>query len=409
MSSILYVFYNANLIDWCINSRVDIIEANFIDHINILVVNDSVEKNVLTLKSIHVEFCIIWAHQHDSLFVLIKYELIHFRRFSISSNLEMILRIFDYQIAFSSKCKYLEVMMNNQLIWKHHLKYLKKKSINKLSILTILVKFIWEVNTENLRRIYLIIVLSQFIYYVLIWYVFHEEHDFKQKKNAALIFMRDIQIKTIQIIANVFRSIVEATLNVELYLLSIRQQLNMIIYDALLRLIISSTYLFIKSLKVLSNRFLALNQTQHQRMLYAQLSFLQKLKIKYVAVFNKDLDRFELRISFFVIFWWKFSIIIIVSSAEVAIITHNKIMKECNHLIIFTNEIDIDDQIEASAVTIISLMSSMTLIIVNKKQVYLNSITKTTIYFEEIVELDLILNVVENYLKDRSIAIFTNC
>jgi hypothetical protein len=198
-------------------------------------------------------------------------------------------------------------------------------------------------------------------------------------------------------------------LNVELYLLSIRQQLNMIIYDALLRLIISSTYLFIKSLKVLSNRFLALNQTQHQRMLYAQLSFLQKLKIKYVAVFNKDLDRFELRISFFVIFWWKFSIIIIVSSAEVAIITHNKIMKECNHLIIFTNEIDIDDQIEASAVTIISLMSSMTLIIVNKKQVYLNSITKTTIYFEEIVELDLILNVVENYLKDRSIAIFTNC
>jgi hypothetical protein len=76
----------------------------------------------------------------------------------------------------------------------------------------------------------------------------------------------------------------------------------MIIYDALLRLIINSTYSFIKSLKVLFNRFFVLNQTQHQRMFYAQLSSLQKLKIKYAAVFNKDLDKFEFRIFFFVIF-----------------------------------------------------------------------------------------------------------
>jgi hypothetical protein len=50
-------------------------------------------------------------------------------------------------------------MMNNQLIWKHHLKHLNEKSINKLSILTILIEFIWEVSIEDLRRIYLIIVL----------------------------------------------------------------------------------------------------------------------------------------------------------------------------------------------------------------------------------------------------------
>jgi hypothetical protein len=46
---------------------------------------------------------------------------------------------------------------------------------------------------EDLRRIYLIIVLSQFIYYVSIWYVLNEKHDFKQKKNVALIFMKNIQ------------------------------------------------------------------------------------------------------------------------------------------------------------------------------------------------------------------------
>jgi hypothetical protein len=114
--------------------------------------------------------------------------------------------------------------------------------------------------------------------------------------------MRDIQTRATQIIFDAFRSIVEATLNVELYLLSIRQQLNMIIYDALLRLIINFAYFFIKNLRVLLNRFLALEQTQHQRMLYAQLSSLQKLKIKYAAVFNRDLNKFELRILFSVIF-----------------------------------------------------------------------------------------------------------
>jgi ABC-type multidrug transport system permease subunit len=113
--------------------------------------------------------------------------------------------------------------------------------------------------------------------------------------------MKNIQIRAVQIISDAFRFIVEIALNVKLYLFSIRQQLNMIIYDALLRLIISSTYSFIKNFRVLINRSLVLNQTQHQRMLYAQLSSLQKLKIKYAAVFNRDLDKFELRIFFFVI------------------------------------------------------------------------------------------------------------
>jgi ABC-type multidrug transport system permease subunit len=112
---------------------------------------------------------------------------------------------------------------------------------------------------EDLRRIYLIIVLSQFIYCVSIWYVLNDEHDFKQKKNAILFFMKSIQIRAAQIISDVFKSIFDAILNIELYFFFIRQQLDMIIYDALLRLIISSIYSFIKSLRVLLNRSFVLN------------------------------------------------------------------------------------------------------------------------------------------------------
>jgi hypothetical protein len=221
--------------------------------------------------------------------------------------------------------------------------------------------------------------------------------------------MKNIQIRTIQINSEIFKSIVDAILNVELYLFSIRQQLNMIIYDTLLRLIINSIYFFIKSFRVLFNRSFVFNQTQHQRMLYAQLSSLQKLKIKYTAIFNKDLNRFELRILFFVIFWWKFSIIIIVNTAKIAIITHDQIMKKCIYLTIFTNDIDIDNRVEAFAKTMIFLTSNMFFIMMNKKQTYLKSIIKITIYFEKIMKLDLALNIIENHLKNRLIVIFSNC
>jgi hypothetical protein len=116
MSSILHVFYNANLIDWCINSQTNIIAADFIDDINILVMSDSIEENVLILKTIHVELCMIWTNQHDSLFVSTEYKFIHFKRHSVSSDSKMILKILDHQIVLFSKCKYLEIVMNSQLI-----------------------------------------------------------------------------------------------------------------------------------------------------------------------------------------------------------------------------------------------------------------------------------------------------
>jgi hypothetical protein len=84
-------------------------------------------------------------------------------------------------------------------------------------------------------------------------------------------------------------------------------------------------------------------------------------------------------------------------------------MQNCSHLIIFTNDIDIDNQIEAFAIIIIFSMTSIIFIMMNKKQIYLKFITKITIYFEKIMKLDLVLNVIENHLKNRLIAIFTNC
>jgi hypothetical protein len=103
--------------------------------------SESIEENVVSLKTIHVESCMIWAHQHESLFVSIKYELIHFRCFLASSNSKMTLRISDHQIVFFK----MQISRDNNEQSTHlktSFEAFKKKSINKLSILTILIEFI---------------------------------------------------------------------------------------------------------------------------------------------------------------------------------------------------------------------------------------------------------------------------
>ncbi len=91
-----------------------------------------------------------------------------------------------------------------------------------------------------------------------------------------------------------------------------------------------------------------------------------------------------------------------------AIIIHDQIMKKCNHLIIFTNDINIDNQVEAFAMTIIFSTSNIISIMMNKKQIYLKSIIEITIYSEEMMKFDLALNITKNHSWNRLIVIFTN-
>ena len=79
MSPIFYLFYNADLIEFFVDSSRGILVSGFINDVVIIAVNDSAEKNLITLTSAH-ERATEWATSHGSVFASAKYELIHFRR-----------------------------------------------------------------------------------------------------------------------------------------------------------------------------------------------------------------------------------------------------------------------------------------------------------------------------------------
>ena len=130
-----------------------------------------------------------------------------------------------------------------------------------------------------------------------------------------------------------------------------------------------------------------LEATQHQRILYAQLSSLHKFEIKYVTIFRKNIINFENRISFSEFFWWQSSKIIIVSIVEEIVKNHDHIMKN-DYLAIFTNDSDIENKIKIFAMTIFISIKRETSIVMKKKQTYVEFFTKETIYFEKLIELE---------------------
>ena len=131
--------------------------------------------------------------------------------------------------------------------------------------------------------------------------MFFKSHEFKQKQKTTFTIIRDLQVKIVRIIVNVFKFIVDLILNIKLFLLFIEQQLNKMIFNFFFHIKISFWYEFIINHHTLSNQNLSSNMTQHQRFFYAQLSFLHKLKWCYVLIFNQNLIFFKRYILFLMI------------------------------------------------------------------------------------------------------------
>ncbi len=83
---ILFLFFNASLIEKCKTLKIKIEVLNFINNINILVYNKFIEEICRTLSRVH-DVCTKWVCTHDATFASEKYELTHFIRKSKRFNM----------------------------------------------------------------------------------------------------------------------------------------------------------------------------------------------------------------------------------------------------------------------------------------------------------------------------------
>jgi hypothetical protein len=128
LSLILYLFYNANLLKTCDKLEINTSSLEYVDDINILTYEKSIENNCRTLKRVH-RLCERWTTRHEFVFASIKYELIHFIRNLKKFNMTIIINIDTNIIQLKTDIRMLKVQIDYKLKWESHVKKIQKKMI----------------------------------------------------------------------------------------------------------------------------------------------------------------------------------------------------------------------------------------------------------------------------------------
>ena len=113
ISFIFYLFYNAELLETCIDENLKTAASDFVNDVAIMTINSTKINTLEALQKSH-EKTIKWAKTHESIFVSTKYKLIHFKK-NISVNLELFLKLSNHFVNFEEKCKYLRIIMNSRV------------------------------------------------------------------------------------------------------------------------------------------------------------------------------------------------------------------------------------------------------------------------------------------------------
>ncbi len=114
ISSILFLFFNASLIEKCKALEIKIEVLDFVNDIDILIYNKIIKSICKTLSQAY-DVCAKWAQTHDATFASEKYELTHFTRKSKRFNMTVNLHIENSIIKLKLNVQVLEVQLNMKL------------------------------------------------------------------------------------------------------------------------------------------------------------------------------------------------------------------------------------------------------------------------------------------------------
>ncbi len=139
LSLILYLFYNANLLEACDDIKLKTSFTDFINDINILTYEEFMKCNCRVLSEIY-DRCEQWSKTHDIKFLMTKHELIHFIKTLKWFNMKVDVKLMKHQINLKSNIKDLKVQLNFKLKWVTYMHHVKAKLVIKQKIMQTIIK-----------------------------------------------------------------------------------------------------------------------------------------------------------------------------------------------------------------------------------------------------------------------------
>ncbi|KAI3545670.1 zinc knuckle [Colletotrichum abscissum] len=221
LSPILYLFYNADLLDSC-NETGDTTATGFIDDVAILAVGDSTEETCQKLQEA-LRKAETWALTHASVFAPEKFQLTHFTRAKTRIDTDKTLHSQWGEIKPKTTCKYLGLIMDSALKWKQHIDETERKVTNTVTALSSLGSSTWGVMTREMRTIYRGVAIPQMMYACSLW----SNSGWGQMgyTKRTLNRLQRLQARAARAMCGAYRATSFPALDVEMHLLPVEQQI----------------------------------------------------------------------------------------------------------------------------------------------------------------------------------------
>ena len=389
LSPMLYLFYNADLLETCAAQGVMVI--GYIDDVNLLAVSSSTEENCRLLTEAHAQ-AERWAAMHASVFAVKKYELTHFTKTPARFDTEHGITLGGRYLSPSDSCRFLGVLLDQKLSGKTHVQQLQARATTTLAALSSIAGSTWGVPTLGLRQIYRSIILPRILYCCSIWAIGSQRSRSIEARLADTV--EAIQYRAARIIAGAFRATSKAALDIELFLLPAAQVVKKHMGETLLRM--ASTPLY-RQLVQLTER----TWDSRKRDCPNTRGPMFRIRKHWNERLDGLLTNVEQRLPHLFPPWQKPANVCIAKSRELAISQHDQTRKDTDTLAIYTDGSAIDGHVGAAA-TAPAAKTRLTK--------YMGTIRATTVFAAELQGIVMALELAgaEMVHGKRKIAVFTD-
>ena len=135
LSPILFLFYNAELLEWCAKPCNEVGCLGFVYDVTLIAWGESTENNCQQLAEAHTQ-CSQWARRYGACFAPEKYELMHFTCRWTRHSRTAAVRIESQVMEPTGAMQVLGVWLDPALHWKSHLDAVAGKMKTQLRALT---------------------------------------------------------------------------------------------------------------------------------------------------------------------------------------------------------------------------------------------------------------------------------
>ncbi len=212
LSSILYLFYNMNLLKAYDDIRLRTSFTDFIDNVNILTYKKFMKRNCKVLSKIY-DKCEQWSKMHNIKFSKTKHKLIHFTRTSKWFNMNINVKLMKHQIDLKSDIRVLRVQLNfklKRMIYMHHV---ETKLMIKQKIMQTIIESTWNSSMTTRKQIYFAMIHFLLNHEIIIWYMLQRVKNHWKDLNVKL---KSVQEKALWQIINIYHATSTKTLQIEI-------------------------------------------------------------------------------------------------------------------------------------------------------------------------------------------------